>query len=330
MPLPISNTNTKNYDPFGITSRDGDKSGRNTASASSESVTEARRKMMDEYFKKNPMSSKDRANLESDMAMLDRYAEKNPPTPLAKIRYERTSQDYKEDEREMDLDPEAFAELLGSKGDWKQDLKAGALDALYGAAATGAGMMGAIPSPIQDKIKSQRDILKYRQELLRDYLAEINDEGRSPGTVISRGAEASLNMINPAGKLKWTNAAINAAWHALRGFADKDSLVDAGIAGASNVAGEAAEDALTNAIGSRYPAVATFIKKIPGVKKLTGLPGNLIGGGVFEPTLDWLADKVTGGDEEAVARKVAAERERERIKKLREEMMERGERRRNS
>jgi hypothetical protein len=326
MPWPTSNTNTKNYDPFGITSRDGDKSGRNTASASPESVTEARRKMMDEYFKKNPMSSKDRANLELDMAMLDQYAEKNQPTPLAKKRYEKTSQEYKEAERETGLDPEYFAELLGSKGDWKQDLKAGALDALYGAAATGAGMMGAIPSPIQDKIKSQRDILKYRQELLRDYLAEINDEGRSPGTVISKAAQASGDLINPAGKLKL----LNAAYHALRGFADKDSLVDAGIAGASNVAGEAAEDALVDAFGSRYPAVATFIKKIPGAKKLTGLPGNLIGGGVFEPALDWLADKVTGGDEEAVARKVAAEREQERIKKLREEMMERGERRRNS
>lgn len=271
MPWPTSNTNTKNYDPFGGNLRSGDKRTSNTAPVDSESVAEIRRKMMD--------------------------------SRMAKAAYDKIPQVVKDAESEMGLDPETIIQFLGSDKDWKSDLKAGALDALYGAAATGAGMLSAIPSPRKEKFSSQRDLLRNRQQIIRGYLARVNEEERSPGTVISKASEMAGEILNPAGKAKY----LNAAYHGLRGFAKEGSAVDAGVSAGSNLAGEATEDALT--------------RLIPGLSKISGLPGNIIGSGVFEPVLS----KLTDDD------KNAAEAERvRRIKELRIKMMREGKRSRTS
>jgi hypothetical protein len=189
----------------------------------------------------------------------------------------------------MGLDPNTMLPFYGSKKDGSLDLKAGALDALYGTAAMGAGMLGLIPAPAQDKFKLQRDILKNRQEILRQYLANSNEEAVTPGSVISKAADISGELLNPAGKFKY----LNALWHALRAAADKNKVSDAAVAAGSNLAGEAIEDSATGILKKKFPAAAAYLSKLPFFKKLAGLPGNVVGGTVLEPAANSAVEYLT-------------------------------------
>ena len=86
-----------------------------------------------------------------------------------------------EAEIEMSLDPKTMLPFYGSEKDGWKDLKAGALDALYGTAARGAGMLGMVPSPSKEKFQTQQSILKHRQDVLRQYMAYSNND-RPPHT----------------------------------------------------------------------------------------------------------------------------------------------------
>jgi hypothetical protein len=188
--------------------------------------------------------------------------------------FEKIPQAVKDLESKTGLDPETIIPFLGNRKSFWLDAKAGLLDALYGAAATGAGMLGAVPSPKREEFRSQRDILKNRQNILRNYLSRVNDGGRSLGTAVSRGSEMAGNLVNPAGRL----GLVNAAYHGARGYAKDDSIADAIISGGSNMLGEAAEGVLT--------------KVIPGIRNFTGLPGNMLGAGVIEPAANAAKDAV--------------------------------------
>jgi hypothetical protein len=185
------------------------------------------------------------------------------------------------------------------------------MDALYGTAATGAGILGSVPSPAQDKFKLQRDILKNRQEILRQYLANSSEEEVTPGSSISKAAEISGELLNPAGKAKY----LNAAWHGMRGLSDQDRLSDAAVAAGSNLAGEAIEDSLSGVLKKKFPALASAASRVPGIKKLVGLPGNIVGGTVLEPAANNLLD-------EYVRNKASEQNLSEyEIRELRERMM---------
>jgi hypothetical protein len=194
-----------------------------------------------------------------------------------------------EGEIEMGLDPNTMLPFYGSKKDGWLDLKAGALDALYGTAAMGAGMLGMVPSPSKEKFETQQGILKNRQDILRQYMAFSNNEKVSPGSVISKAADISGDLLNPAGKFKY----LNALWHALRAAAGEKKVSDAFIAAGSNLAGEAIEDSATGILKKKFPAAAAYLSKLPFFKKLAGLPGNVVGGTVLEPAANSAVEYLT-------------------------------------
>jgi hypothetical protein len=206
---------------------------------------------------------------------------------MAKGAFSKRSDALNEAEIAMGLDPKTMLPFYGHQKDRWSDLKAGALDALYGTAATGAGMLGSVPSPAQEKFKLQRDILKNRQKILRQYLASSNEEAVTPGSSISKAAEISGELLNPAGKAKY----LNAAWHGMRGLSDQDRLSDAAVAAGSNLAGEAIESSATGILKKKFPAAAAYLSKLPFFKKLAGLPGNVVGGTVLEPAANNFLDE---------------------------------------
>jgi hypothetical protein len=206
---------------------------------------------------------------------------------MAKGAFSKRSDALNEAEIAMGLDPKTMLPFYGHQKDRWSDLKAGALDALYGTAVTGAGMLGSVPSPAQEKFKLQRDILKNRQEILRQYLANSSEEAVTPGSAISKAAEISGELLNPAGKAKY----LNAAWHGMRGLSDQDRLSDAAVAAGSNLAGEAIEDSATGILKKKFPAAAAYLSKLPFFKKLAGLPGNVVGGTVLEPAANNFLDE---------------------------------------
>lgn len=218
----------------------------------------------------------------------------------ARNEFRKASPEYRLAQEKLGLDPNRDLELL--RRDDKSllsNLQAGAEDVLLGLSEMGSYLASKVPSPRSQEFASQKDIISDRRKLLKRFMENDDERNLTPGGAVSGAA----GLLNPAGKAKW----LNAAYHFLRGASEDDSLKGGVMAGGSNLAGEAIEDSAVNRALSN-PKVAALAAKVPSLKRLSGLPGN-VAGATIESVMDALASALESPDE---PKKSAAKKEAKR------------------
>lgn len=188
----------------------------------------------------------------------------------AKRQFDKLSPEFRKAQEQSGIDPRRDLELLqqieSQDPSFLTNLRAGAEDAALNLASIGANLVSRVPAPLRESLGGMNpvtteQVIKERRKLLSRVMENRSDT-TSPGKAVSEGSKVFLDLYNPVGKAKYANA----AYHAIRSLGQDSSPQMAGVAGVSNVAGEAIESQL-----GRIPGLSTLLGKAGG------LPGNVAG-----------------------------------------------------
>lgn len=208
------------------------------------------------------------ANREADLPVAKWF--KGLDARQARRQFDKLSPEFRKAQEQSGLNPKRDLELLqqieSQDPSFLANLRAGAEDAALNVASIGANLASRVPAPLRESLGgmnpvTSEQVIKERRKLLSRVM-ENRSDATSPGKAVSEGSKVFLDLYNPAGKAKYANA----AYHAIRSLGQGSSPQMSGVAGVSNVAGEAVESQLG---------------RIPGLSKLLGkaggLPGNVAG-----------------------------------------------------
>jgi len=158
-----------------------------------------------------------------------------------------------------------------------EDVKAGFDEGITHIGKTAAALGSWLPGNVGKEYEKRRQLYDERGQIIADYRSRspVNKAAPiTPGGLVKKVVTTIPEVFNPVNKPGMAAKAVNAAWHAARGYLPDKSLQDAAISSMSSIAGEKAEDLITkgkglvgNTVGALTESAAQRSLTTPNRKK---------------------------------------------------------------